>query len=342
MASHIDQPEREEFERRLAASWPVREWTGSHVVVAVSGGADSVSLLRALIAIKQGAGGAGRLFVAHLNHGARGGEADADAAWVASLSSRLGVEYIGEQADVGELAAGEGDGWESAARTARYEFLLRTAERIGARFVATAHTANDQVETVLHRILRGTGIEGLAGIPRVRQLSASVVVVRPLLEFDRTDVCNYLRAVGQDFRTDSTNADRRWTRNRLRHELLPLLRSKFNAQVDDAIRRLALQAAEVHRCLAAEAAGILVDCATLAKGVVVIDCAKLGSHPAVLVREVLKLAWRRHSWPEQAMGFDDWQTLASLVRGSEARSVNFPGHVRARRKANELVLERLK
>ena len=100
-----------------------------------------------------------------------------------------------------------GDGWEAAARAARYRFLRETAEKSGRDYVAVAHTVNDQVETVVHRVLRGTGLDGLAGIPRHRPLSPRVTLVRPLLSVNRLEILQYLADIGQDFRTDETNSD---------------------------------------------------------------------------------------------------------------------------------------
>ena len=213
-----------ELERRLAESWPVGEWCDTHVVLGVSGGADSVAMLRAMAALKSRHGGRGNLYAAHLNHGLRGSAADADDGWLRSLCERLKIVLDVEKTDVSAIAAEQRDGWEAAARSARYEFLRAAAERTGARFVATAHTSNDQVETVLHRVLRGTGIEGLAGITKVRPLTPGIALVRPMLDLKRYDVLDYLTAIEQEYRTDATNEDIQWTRNRLRHELLPQLR----------------------------------------------------------------------------------------------------------------------
>jgi tRNA(Ile)-lysidine synthase len=123
------------------------------------------------------------------------------------------------------LSGGHPDGVEAAARAARYEFLQATAERLGARYVATAHTADDQAETVLHHIVRGTGLAGLAGMSRARSLGAAATLIRPLLSFRRRDVIEYLGALGQSYCEDTTNRDPAFTRSRIRHELLPLLAS---------------------------------------------------------------------------------------------------------------------
>ena len=340
-----------ELERRLAVDWPTEVWRDTHVVLAVSGGADSVALLRAATAVKAGCCGAGQLHVAHLNHSLRGAEADEDAAWLAKLCEQLGVPFITAKADVALLAAEQGDGWEAAARTARYDFLRQTAERLGARFVATAHTADDQVETILQRIVRGTGLAGLSGIPRSRPLSNSVSLVRPMLTLRRSDVIEYLKELGQGFRVDASNQDSRFTRNRLRHELLPLIRERFSEDVDGALSRLAIQTAEAQGLIETLATDFAARCVTVEHAGdredrpaprVQIECSRLASLPAIVVREVCKAAWRDANWPLQAMGFSEWQLLASMAgEGCQQSVANLPGNIRVHREGTQLVCESL-
>jgi tRNA(Ile)-lysidine synthase len=332
-------PNGHELERRLAESWLAREWCDTHVVLGVSGGADSVAMLRAMASLKKEYGGRGQLYFAHLNHGMRGSAADADETWLRMLCEQLKLPLEVEKTNVAAIAEKQGDGWEAAARTARYDFLRAAAERIGARFVATAHTANDQVETVLHRILRGTGIDGLAGIMRTRPLSASVALVRPMLTLKRLEVLEYLAAIGQDYRTDASNEDTQWTRNRLRHELLPQLRDGYNSQVDAALMRLAGQAGEAQRLIVELAEELAGDCVVADFARAQIDCGKLEGRAPIVVREVFKLAWRRARWPEQSMGFDEWQQLAALASGKGLQSLNLPGKIRAWRDGRIVVLE---
>jgi tRNA(Ile)-lysidine synthase len=213
------------------------------------------------------------------------------------------------------------------------------AERAGARFLATAHTANDQVETVLHRILRGTGIEGLAGMAKARPLTPGVALVRPMLDLKRHEVLDYLAAIGQDFRTDATNQDIRWTRNRLRHDLLPQLRERYNLQVDAAILRLAAQAGEVQQAVAGLAATLAEQCVDAKVKRATVDCMALEGQPTVVVREVFKFAWRHAGWSEQSMGFEEWQQLAVLATGTGSQMLNLPGGIRAKREGQLVVLE---
>lgn len=203
---------------------------GTRMLVAVSAGPDSVALLRLL----QRTVAAHRhpLVVAHLDHGLRP-EGALDAAFVRALAAQLALPCLCERVSVPELARAAGCGWEEAARAARREFLLRTAAAQGCALIALGHQRGDQAETVLHRLLRGTGATGLAAMrPRDGAL------VRPLLGFARAELLAYLQRLGQTFREDASNADTRYTRNRIRHELLPLL-TGFNPQIEGQLAGLA-------------------------------------------------------------------------------------------------------
>lgn len=327
------------LESVFATAWPPAEWRDVHVVLGVSGGADSVALLRLAIAAKVRAGGAGRLFVAHVNHGLRPAEATDDEKWLVNYCKKLDVPLETCHVDVAALAAQQGDGLEAAARQARYEFLRRSSERLGARFVALAHTADDQVETVLQRLVRGTGLAGLAGMPRQRSLSPTATLVRPLLSARRQDVLNYLAEIGQDFRTDASNLDRRFTRNRLRHDLLPLLRSRFNADVDEAVLRLAEQANESQQLVSQLAEELIGRAFQIASGRVEIDCRQLTDGLPLVVREACKLAWAAAGWQLQDMGFREWQQLARLAcAGPDPGVSNLPANVRAERRGDRVVI----
>jgi tRNA(Ile)-lysidine synthase len=336
------------LEREITIAWPVEAWRDTHVVLGVSGGPDSVAMLRAAMSLKSSCGGRGRMFVAHFNHGARGADADADQDWVAALCRGLGVSLETARADKASLSSTD-DGWEAAARAARYKFFTHTAEKLGARFVAVAHTADDQVETVLHRILRGTGLAGLAGMRPSRPLSPSVALVRPMLRARRRDVLDYLAAIGQGYRTDPSNSDTAWTRNRLRNELLPQLRERYNAAVGDALLRLAAQAEETQQVIDGVVAELVPDSVAVERPPhlpadvkdlrVRLNCDRLRSAPMLLVREVCRTAWRDAGWPEQAMGFDEWQAIAELVQGRRDGPINLPGGVRARRQKNSVLLD---
>jgi tRNA(Ile)-lysidine synthase len=298
-------------------------------VVAVSGGPDSVALLRALAGLHAD-GVVGNLIVAHLNHGLRGPESDGDESFVRELCARLGLAWRGAQTDLNDRAPGLG--LEGAARQARYDWLAEVAAADGAGWVATGHTANDQAETVLHRLLRGAGLRGLAGIPARRELRPGVVLVRPLLEVRRAEVLAYLEALGQDWREDRSNLDRRFMRNRIRHELLPLLAEQYNPNVVGVLCHVARQADEARRGQEEEAAGLLKRAERPRAGaLLVFDGACLAAAPRRLVRELFRLVWRREGWPLDAMGFREWERAAAVALG-ERSAVDLPGPVRVRRR----------
>ncbi|MBI1901937.1 MAG: tRNA lysidine(34) synthetase TilS [Planctomycetia bacterium] len=332
------------FEQALARGWPPADWRDVHVLVAVSGGPDSVSLLRAMCAIR--ARGTGRLFVGHFQHGLRP-EADRDEEFVRRLAAGLGLEC-----DVGRglVRPGRGEGIEAAARRARYGFFRQSAQRIGARFVALAHTADDQAETILLRVLRGTGVAGLRGMPRIRKLSEAVSVIRPLLSVRRAAVRGYLADLGQPFCEDATNLDTTFMRNRLRAELLPLITSRFNPQAVDALLRLGRSAAAAQHVIDALVDDLFeraVRPAAADAAPVEVDCRLLSGESRHLVRELFVRIWQDQRWPLRGMAYRHFDLLADMARptggavdkAAAAKRV-FPGNVAARRDGNSLRLKR--
>src|ERR1017187_4585467 len=201
---------------------------GEPLLVGVSGGPDSVVLLDVLV--KSGC----RPHIVHLNHQLRGAESDADAEFVRQLAARYELPCTIETCKV----AGD----EESARRARHELFACVAERTGIKKLMLAHTADDQVETFLLRLLRGAGVPGLVGIWPERQLG-TLRVIRPLLKVRRLEIIEYLAAKKLSYREDKSNTDTRFTRNRIRHELLPLLEREYNP----AIRDVLLNTAEILR-----------------------------------------------------------------------------------------------
>lgn len=202
---------------------------GERVLVGVSGGADSVALLLVLHELGYACG------VAHLDHGTRGGGSAEDATFVGALALRLGCPFFVYRE---AIRASDGRSFEMAAREARYGFFLRTAREQGYDALATGHHADDQAETVLLRLMRGTGPVGLGGIAPCR-VQEGVRIVRPLLEQSRGDLVAWLRVRGEAWCEDHTNADTALLRNRVRHDLLPYLAAQFNPAVREALVRTA-------------------------------------------------------------------------------------------------------
>src|SRR5829696_3076038 len=237
------------FARRLLREWRQRGWParGERVLVAVSGGADSTALLLALEELKRAGLLGVDLTAAHLDHGLRGEASAGDARWVETLVRGFGFECV-----LGRAALSEGarENLEQAARRARYGFLGEAARECRARAVLAAHTLDDQAETVMLRLLRGSGAEGLAGMApeRTLEVGGEVSLRRPLLTWARrADTESYCRERGVESRADAMNEDERFARVRVRRKLLPLLET-FNPRAAHALARTAdlLQIGRAH------------------------------------------------------------------------------------------------
>jgi len=324
------------FEHRLAESFPPSQWIEAGVLVAYSAGPDSTALLAGLASLTTLAT-RGSIAAAHFNHRLRDAESDADEAHAAAEAERLGVRYVAGRRDT---VRPRGEGIEEAARDERYRFLIDAAMRLGVRYVVTAHTLDDQAETVLHRLLRGTGLTGLGGIPRSRSLADGAIgLVRPLLNVRRTEVMDYLTQRRLAYRVDASNADVRFTRNKLRHVLLPLLQAEFNPQIAVALANLANQADDL-REFVGELVEPLVDRAVVRRDEVSceLDCTVFVGRPRHLVREAFVTLWRRCGWPRGGMGYAEWGRLADLAGRPDARPDVLPGSVVAERRGAMLVL----
>ena len=333
-------PDNPDLPARLLAAWPAEQWCNVHVLIALSGGPDSMALVRSLLAAKQQAAGAGTLFAGHVDHSLRGADSTADAEWLADQCRRLNVPLFIEKANVGEVAEIRGDGIEEAARATRYDILTRMAEALGARFVALGHHRDDQLETILFRLFRGSGLRGLAGMPAVRPLSPSVTAIRPLLAICRSEIEAYLVAINQETRDDQTNLDAEIAaRNAIRHELLPQITQRFGKSTEAALLRAAEQAAEAQALIETLAAQLLQRCHLQtertpdgAVRAIELKLAPLADQPPLLAAEALRATWRDAAWPEQAMTHGWWRQLAQFAQSPAARPpLNLPGDIHASR-----------
>jgi len=258
---------------------------GGSIVVGLSGGADSVALLDALVSLQRRR--SFRVVAAHLDHGLRPDSA-ADAAFCASLCARLGVPLRVGAADVRARTRTERGGLEAVARRERYAFLRRVGAEEGASAIAVAHTLDDQAETLLLRLLRGAGATGLGGMrPR------SGEIVRPLLGVSRTEVLAHLRERDLPWREDPTNADLAHRRNRVRHELLPYLESRYNPSVRRVLARSAGLLAEEAAHVRGEAIRLLERIGRAEADAVVVSRSELSATPRPLARAVVRAALER-------------------------------------------------
>jgi tRNA(Ile)-lysidine synthase len=310
----LRQVERTILERRLI---PRR----ARVLVAVSGGADSIALLHALHFLRRRHGWA--LTVAHLHHGIRGRAADLDEQFVQRAAWRLGLACVTARADVPALAKRSGRSLEMAGREARYRFLEAAAREHGIAVVATAHTADDQAETILLRLLRGAGPQGLAGIPYETRRHG-IRIVRPLRDVERRDLVAFLRRHRIRWREDRSNRDPRILRNRVRHVVLPFLERRLNPRARAALRRAGELIGEESRWLDGQARRRLRRCLD-ARNPARLDASRLAGQPAALRRRILRL-WLASRGVEPGLldlaVTDALDRLASSRAGTSARTVD--------------------
>lgn len=310
---------------------------GDHVLLAVSGGADSAALTYAL----QYLGRSRRLTLtlAHLNHRLRGRRADEDARFVSELAWRLGLPCIQAQEDVRRWARRSGISIEMAAREARYDFLAREAGDLGANVIATAHTADDQVETILLKLARGAGPQGLGGIPYAVEWDG-LRVVRPMLDVTHRQAVGFLRDHRLKWREDETNDDLHFLRNRVRHEILPLLESRLNPRLRAAILRTGELMRAENEWLDAVAARLLKQCLEDPRaGKLRVD--KLARLPLGARRRVLR-AWLVAGGLEpEHVDFGVVDSVERLVQGERGtRAVAVGGARKVVRRYRSLSLER--
>jgi tRNA(Ile)-lysidine synthase len=339
---------------RRALAGPCRMPPGARLLVAVSGGADSTALLVGLARIGPEFGIA--LHAAHLHHGLRGVDADLDLRFVRRLCARLGVPLITAHRDGRALMAQRGRAGENGLRMMRRRFLRAAMLRARATAIATAHTADDQLETVLMRLLRGAGLRGLGGM---RERHGPWL--KPLLDATRIEVVTDLRAARMKWREDRSNRDRAWTRNRIRHDAIPALLSALepararagaaararrttartaapDASSEDRAafaRRVAAVAREARD--AERALGIWLDRTrppflSIQDGAATLDRERLAAFPIAARRMALRRAWRRVAPAGVGLTRRHMAALCNLVAGSHLRRrLDLPAGVRAER-----------
>ena len=330
------------FARQLFDQWrrlalPV---AGERIVIAASGGADSTALLLGFDELLKAKRLGLEIAVAHLDHGLRGANGERDAGRVVRLASDLNFEIETARVKVKERAAASRDNLEQAARRARYEFLEQAARKFGSRFVLTGHTLDDQAETVLLRLIRGSAAEGLGGMEPVRFLDAdrNIFLVRPLLRWARrTDTEGYCRARGVEFCADEMNADEQFTRVRVRRKLLPLLET-FNPRIAETLARTADLLREDTSLLQTEAAHLLNESSgSDDRDDASLSIQSLKSAPPAVRRRVLLLWIERERGSVRRLELVHLANVESLLQGERGgRVIELPGGGRVERRKGKL------
>ncbi len=328
------------------------------VVVGVSGGADSVCLLHVLTKWRKGLGI--KLHIAHLNHQLRGAESEADAEYVSNLAGSLGIPITIDRQDVAAYRIARNCSIEEAARELRYAFLVRVAREVGAHRIAVGHTRDDQVETILMHILRGTGITGLCGLApcspmaydsqgmslRAEALSvakgqrSNLLVIRPLLDITREETASYCQEHQLEPHIDSSNLSPSFFRNRLRLHLLPLLR-QYNPSVDQALLRLADIAKEDNALIEQQTSGVWDEVARQENNTVYLDKKQIASLPLALQRHLLRVAVTKLAGDVRDIEASHIEAARSLLNKPASKRISLPHGLICHGGYNELVITRL-
>lgn len=327
MAELIDRVKRTIGEHRLLEA-------GDRVLVAVSGGPDSVALLRVLQLLKPEFGLS--LRVMHINHGLRGEESDREELFVARLAERLGVPAESVRISLADLARAGRGSLQQAGREIRYQLLQQAAERWRCSRIGLGHHADDQAETILEHLLRGSGLEGLTGMPYRRG-----PIIRPLLDVTRREIEAFLQQQQLEFCVDSSNLKPVYRRNRLRLELIPLLQREYNPGLVAGLNRMAALLRDEEQLLeelagrAASGMGLVFD-----RERIKIPVAELLRQPIALQRRILRGALRRLAGQPGGVYYDQIASLLELANNpASGRTAHLTGRLQGRREYQWLVLE---
>jgi tRNA(Ile)-lysidine synthase len=319
---------------RRALRGPCALPRGSRILVAVSGGADSTALLVGIARVAPEHGLA--VSAAHLHHGLRGAAADADLEHVRALCGRLGVPLAFARRDTPRQMRRRGLAGENGLRILRRAFLRRAATRAGAQAIATAHTADDQLETLLMRLARGAGLRGLGGM---RERHGRWL--KPMLDVTRAEVEADLGRAGIAWRTDESNADRRYLRNRVRHDVVPALLAAIAPARPSGSARAALarragaaarEAREAERAIAAWISPVLGKICRIQRGEIALETIGVAPYPIAARRTLLRQLWRALPGAGPGLTVRHLETLDRLIAaGREGAAVNLPDAWTARR-----------
>jgi tRNA(Ile)-lysidine synthase len=315
-------------------------YPGEKVVVAVSGGADSVCLLHLLHSIRTQLGIV--LCLAHMDHGLRGDESASEAQYVARLASKLKINSNIESRDVSTYRIQKKLSLEEAARELRYAFFAEVVAREEAGCVTVAHSRDDNIETMLLHILRGTGISGLRGLQprtvlRIGEERQVLNVMRPLLEVSRTEIEAYCREYKLRPRQDSSNLCTTFRRNRIRHELIPALKT-YNPRIEEALLRLGAIADEHMAYIEEQSSQIWGDIIEEYGGTLSLDSKMLGHLPGVLQRQLLRWSVKYLCGDTRDLEAEHLEEMIKFLRKPSGKVLHLPHGLRLHRWHDHLLL----
>jgi tRNA(Ile)-lysidine synthase len=310
---------------------------GDKVLVGVSGGPDSMALLHLLVDLRKEYNI--ELIVAHLDHMLRGKQSNADANFVEEIAIKLNTPFIMGRSNVKAIASSAKMSIEEAARETRYDFFQKTAAKVGATKIATAHNMDDQAETVLMRLIKGSGSLGLSGIPYKRRLGDKWII-RPLLDVKRVDIEKYLKRRKIPSRLDASNLKTLYLRNKIRHILIPLLEKEFNRKIKENLNLIARNLSDEFNYLSTTTRRLCKRFAVETETAIEIDIKKLLRQHVALQRLIVREIIFKLKGDLRRINYKHWQEVESMFYDVNKLNVDLPGGLKAVKKHNRLIFTR--
>ena len=311
---------------------------GDRVLVGLSGGVDSVVLLHTLLALKVGY--SLELYVAHLDHMFRGEESRGDRRFCEAMTERLNLDIVCGEIDCPKIAKEKGISLEEAARFERYDFFRRTARVKGTEKIAIAHNEDDQAETVLMRAIRGTGIAGLGGMAPLKKMRG-FTVIRPLIEISRKEIEDFMRDNNLGFRHDPSNDKLIFTRNKIRHELIPYLEKNFNPNIKEVLANMAENLRPENEFLDKFSKRKYRAISKRNKdGEIVIEIKKIKRQAEAIRKRILRNALEELKGDLRRFTYQHWREMEELLNNRPLNSiVDLPGGFKVIKRKKTLIME---
>jgi tRNA(Ile)-lysidine synthase len=310
------------------------------VLVGLSGGPDSVTLLHVLYSLKKEY--SLNILLAHLDHKFRGEESLADRKFCEDLAERYDLEIIWEEIDVASISEKKGISLEEAARFERYDFFKRVAEKRNIDKIAVGHTRDDQAETVLMRIIRGAGMKGLGGISPVKYIQG-FKIIRPLIEASRKEVEDFILQERLEFRKDSSNAKTIFTRNKIRLELIPFLEKDFNSNIKEVLANMAENLQVENEFLSKYAKRKFKSVSKIKQKDILIDIKKFKKFQEAIRKRILRAALEELKGDLRKLTYQHWKEIEELIYQRPVNSiVNLPAGISVAKDRTNIILKLIK
>nr|MBU1328231.1 tRNA lysidine(34) synthetase TilS [Candidatus Omnitrophota bacterium] len=310
------------------------------VLVGLSGGPDSVTLLHVLYSLKKEY--SLNILLAHLDHKFRGEESRADRKFCEDLAKKYNLEIVWEEIDVPRISKEKGISPEEAARFERYDFFKRLAKKRDINKIAVGHTSDDQAETVLMRIIRGAGMKGLGGISPVKDIQG-FKIIRPLIEISRKEVEAFILETGLKFRKDSSNNKTIFTRNKIRLELIPLLEKNFNSNIKKVLANMAENLRTEDEFLNKHAKRKFRSVSKVSQEEILIDIKKFKKQPEAVRKRILRAALEEFKGDLRRLTYQHWKEMEDLIDNRPVNSiVDLPAGISVAKDRTNIVLKLIK